>query len=50
MSSIFDEEKAYLEYVKKRLAKEMEYCQKEMMEISKRYTNVLQGILFLLKP
>jgi hypothetical protein len=49
MNNIFEEEKAYLEYAKNRLAKEMEHCQKEMMEIPKRYTNVLQGDSFLVE-
>ncbi|HOZ53859.1 MAG TPA: hypothetical protein PKY25_00810 [Bacilli bacterium] len=47
MKNIFEEEKAYLEYAKSRLKSEMETCQKELIEIPKRYANVLQGDTFL---
>ena len=49
MENIFDEEKEYLEYVKESLESEEEYCRKEMREIPKRYTNVLQGDAFLVE-
>src|SRR5574344_249223 len=47
MNNIFEEEKAYLDYAKKRLEIEKEHCEKEMREIPRRYTNVLQGDSFL---
>ncbi len=49
MKNNFEEEKEYLEYVKESLQKEKEYCVKEMQEIPKRYTNVLQGDSFLVE-
>lgn len=49
MENIFNEEKEYLEYVKESLESEKEYCRKEMREIPKRYTNVLQGDAFLVE-
>lgn len=49
MGNVFNEEKEYLEYVKKSLKREKEYCEKEMREIPKRYTNVLQGDAFLVE-
>jgi DNA helicase-2/ATP-dependent DNA helicase PcrA len=49
MSKAFNEEKKYLEYVKKQLVREMESYQKELREIPKRYTNVLQGDAFLVE-
>ena len=49
MDNIFNEEKKYLDYVKESLDKEKEYCRKEMHEIPKRYTNVLQGDAFLVE-
>lgn len=49
MENIFSEEKEYLEYVKESLESEKEYCRKEMREIPKRYTNVLQGDAFLVE-
>lgn len=47
MENIFEEEKEYLEYAKIRLKSEIETCQKELIEIPKRYANVLQGDTFL---
>ena len=49
MKITFDEEKEYLEYVKKNLENEKNHCIKEMDEIPKRYTNVLQGDSFLVE-
>lgn len=49
MNNIFEEEKAYLDYAKRRLETEKEYCKKEMREIPRRYTNVLQGDSFLVE-
>lgn len=49
MKVAFNEEEEYLEYVKESLEKEKEYCIKEMKEIPKRYTNVLQGDSFLVE-
>jgi len=49
MGNIFNEEKEYLGYVKESLESEKEYCRKEMREIPKRYTNVLQGDAFLVE-
>lgn len=49
MENIFNEEKEYLEYIKESLESEKEYCRKEMREIPKRYTNVLQGDAFLVE-
>lgn len=49
METIFKEEKEYLEYVKESLKKEKDYCEKEMREIPRRYTNVLQGDAFLVE-
>lgn len=49
MENIFNEEKEYLGYVKESLESEKEYCRKEMSEIPKRYTNVLQGDAFLVE-
>lgn len=49
MKNIFEEEKEYLGYVKESLENEKEYCRKEMHEIPKRYTNVLQGDAFLVE-
>ena len=49
MKKEFYEEKEYLEYVKKSLENEKKYCKQEMLEIPKRYTNVLQGDTFLVE-
>lgn len=49
MGNIFNEEKEYLGYVKESLESEKEHCRKEMREIPKRYTNVLQGDAFLVE-
>ena len=49
MGNVFNEEKEYLGYVKESLEGEKEYCRKEMREIPKRYTNVLQGDAFLVE-
>ncbi len=49
MENITNEEKEYLEYVKKSLENEKNFCRKEMKEIPKRYTNVLQGDAFLVE-
>lgn len=49
MENIFNEEKEYLGYVKESLESEKEYCRKEMREIPKRHTNVLQGDAFLVE-
>lgn len=49
MNDIINEEKEYLEYTKNCLEKEIEYYKKEMKEIPKRYTNVLQGDAFLVQ-
>ena len=49
MANNFEEERKYLEYVKKCLEEAKEYCQKELKEIPKRYTNTLQGDTFLVE-
>lgn len=49
MDKIFEEEKQYLEYAKEMLKKEEDHCKKEMQEIPRRYTNVLQGDAFLVE-
>ena len=46
---IIKEEKEYLDHTKDCLEKEEEYCKKEMKEIPKRYTNILQGDTFLVQ-
>lgn len=38
-----------MDYVKKSLDNEKEHCRKEMREIPKRHTNVLQGDTFLVE-
>ena len=49
MNNIIKEEKEHLEYTKDSLKKEQEICIREMREIPKRYTNVLQGDSFLVQ-
>ncbi len=49
MKFTFEDEKEYLKHVKKSLESEKEICIKEMDEIPKRYTNVLQGDSFLVE-
>jgi len=49
MSKVFEEEKQYLNYANETLIKEIEFTKKEMKEIPKRYTNVLQGDSFLVE-
>lgn len=49
MENIFNEERQYLEHVKKSLKENIEYQKQEMKEIPKRHTNVLQGDSFLVE-
>ena len=49
MENVFNEERQYLEHVKKSLKENIEYQKQEMKEIPKRHTNVLQGDSFLVE-
>ena len=49
MENVFNEERQYLEHVKKSLKENIEYQKQEMKEIPKRHTNVLQSDSFLVE-
>lgn len=49
MNKILEEEKAYLEYVKDKLSKEIEKNQKDLIEIPQTYNKAIQGDTFLVE-
>ena len=49
MEKVFEEEKAYLNYTQEQLSNSIATQEKEMLEIPKRYNNVLQGDTFLVE-
>lgn len=49
MDNIIEEEKKYFEFVKESLEKEKEKCNKDLIEIPKKYTRTSQGDSFLVQ-